>query len=107
MRSFGDLQVYDNMLNSAPGAHLNMDLDEEMEECGSEMKLSEALASTSLLKRPSERVINKDLIQVCDGMEPPWADVGDANEWRQTADGASKGNHEMLTKFIRNKGSKY
>ncbi|XP_075242838.1 coiled-coil domain-containing protein 87-like [Convolutriloba macropyga] len=97
-------ELYDEMLGSAPGDHLSMELDPEVEPAGGkEMKISDTSASWSLFKKPSERVVNKDLQPTSEGLEPPWAGVGDMEDWRRTADGSFKGSHEMLIKLLRNK----
>ena len=92
------------MLDTAPKDHLSMELESEVEPCATELKLSEALSSVSLAKRPAERIVNSSLLPIANGKEPPWATVGTAEEWRRTSDGPTKRMQDMLPRLVRNKG---
>ena len=93
------------MLETAPKDYLSMELEPEVESCAPEVKLSEALASVSLLKRPAERIVNSSLLPIAEGKEPPWATVGTAEEWRRTTDGPAKRMQDLLPRLVRNKGT--
>ncbi|KAK3097621.1 hypothetical protein FSP39_011468 [Pinctada imbricata] len=73
-------EVYREIMKTVPTDHLKLDDDEMVLPAANSVNLSGTMASSSLNKRRSERVINPRLEQ---GKKPPWGE-DDPKQWVRT-----------------------
>ncbi|XP_046358594.2 coiled-coil domain-containing protein 87-like [Haliotis rufescens] len=73
-------EVYREIMKTVPQDHLELDDDPMIISAAENISLAGAMASTTLAKKPNERVINPQLRK---GHDPPWGEM-DASNWART-----------------------
>ncbi|XP_067664459.1 coiled-coil domain-containing protein 87-like [Haliotis asinina] len=73
-------EVYREIMKTVPQDHLDLDDDLMVIPAAENISLAGAMASTTLAKKPNERVINPQLRK---GHDPPWGEM-DAKNWART-----------------------
>nr|XP_011442355.2 coiled-coil domain-containing protein 87 isoform X8 [Crassostrea gigas] len=73
-------EVYREIMKTVPTDHLRLDDDEMVQKAAEDVNLSGTMASSTLAKRPSQRVINPALNR---GQKAPWGEM-DPKQWVRT-----------------------
>ncbi|XP_048734506.1 coiled-coil domain-containing protein 87-like isoform X3 [Ostrea edulis] len=73
-------EVYREIMKTVPTDHLKLDDDEMVQKAAADVNLSGTLASSTLAKRRSQRVINPALSR---GQKAPWGEM-DPKQWVRT-----------------------